>query len=184
LALHNTSDLAKWLSAAQLGDKISYEKFLVAVSNLLKSFLLKRMGDPDLVEDVLQESLLAIHRSRHTYRPEKPVEPWLYAICEHRMVDFYRKYRRIEKMEITTVDDFDDIVHANADNSQHNIGESILEALTHLPEKQRQVIELLKIKDLSVKETAIRMNMSESLVKVTAFRGYQAIRRQLKMSKL
>jgi RNA polymerase sigma factor (sigma-70 family) len=53
----------------------------------------------------------------------------------------------------------------------------VLEALQRLPQKQRRVIELLKLQDLSVKEVAIEVGLSEGAVKVTAFRGYEAMRK-------
>ena len=60
-----------------------------------------------------------------------------------------------------------------------NGGQRVLDLLDQLPAKQRQVIELLKIGDLSVKEVSAQIGMSASAVKVTAFRGYEAIRRFL-----
>ena len=50
-------------------------------------------------------------------------------------------------------------------------------AVAGLPERQRQVIELLKFEDLSVRDVAARLGMSEANVKVTAHRGYRALRR-------
>ncbi|MCI0418676.1 MAG: hypothetical protein L0312_05555 [Acidobacteria bacterium] len=59
-----------------------------------------------MVEDVLQDTLLSVHRARHrarhTFSPQKPVGPWLYAICEHRMTHFYRRYRRLERVAVST----------------------------------------------------------------------------------
>ena len=54
-----------------------------------------------------------------------------------------------------------------------------LEALGRLPGRQRRVIELLKVRDLSVREVASQIGMTESAVKVTAFRGYQALRKMM-----
>jgi RNA polymerase sigma-70 factor (ECF subfamily) len=48
-----------------------------------------------------------------------------------------------------------------------------------LPDKQRRVIELLKFEELSVREVASRLGMSEANVKVTAHRGYRALRRRV-----
>ena len=48
-----------------------------------------------------------------------------------------------------------------------------------LPERQRDVIEGLKFRDESVRDVANRTNMTMSAVKVTAHRGYQALRKIL-----
>lgn len=130
-----------------------------------------------MVEDVLQDTLLSVHRARHSHIPGRPVGPWLYAICEHRMTDFYRRYRRVERVEVPAPDGFDGLDVAQEADGESERGYLVREALGQLPEKQRQVIELLKIQDLSVREVAAQTGMSESAVKVTAFRGYETIRR-------
>lgn len=94
-------------------------------------------------------------------------------------MDFYRKFRRLEKREVAMPDHLSQTLPATESYSNHELGEKIRTALSDLPEKQRHVIDLLKIKDLSVKEVACRTGMTESAVKVTAFRGYEKIRRIL-----
>jgi len=86
------------------------------------------------------------------------------------MTDFYRWHRRVEKVEIALTEDID------PQSEENKRGRSVLEALAGLPEKQQQVIKLLKVQGLSVKEVSAATGMSESSVKVTAFRGYESIR--------
>jgi RNA polymerase sigma-70 factor (ECF subfamily) len=171
--------LAGLLVEAQEGDTAAYERFLVGASEVLRPFLSRRMRDPEMVEDVVQDTLLSIHRARHTYLPGRPLGPWLYAICEHRMTDFYRRHRRIERREVAAPDDLASRAAASPPPYESERGRLVREALARLPERQRTVIELLKVHDLSVKEAAAHTGMSESAVKVTAFRGYQAIRKLL-----
>jgi RNA polymerase sigma-70 factor (ECF subfamily) len=168
-------ELATLLARAQQGDRRAYEAFLLEAVAVLRGFLTRRMRPLELVEDVLQETLLAIHRARHSYLPGRPVGPWLYAICEHRMADFHRRRRRIERLEVPEADAPIPIVGEPPEQPRH----SVIEALGRLPGKQRRVIELLKLQALSVQEVAARIGMSESAVKVTAFRGYEAIRRMI-----
>lgn len=169
--------LAELLVLGQQGDKNAYERFLLEAAHLLRTYLSKRMGGTEVVEDVLQDTLLSVHRARQTYISEKPVGPWLYAICEHRMTDFFRKYRRIEQVEVSSPESLETFAGVIQSEQSSDRGDQVLEALRKLPERQRQVIELLKIYDLSVKEVAIRTGLTESAVKVTAFRGYETIRR-------
>ena len=170
--------LATLLASAQDGDQSAYERFLLEACAMLRPYLSKRMRAAEAAEDVLQDTLLSVHRARHTYLPGRPVGPWLYAICEHRMTDFYRRHRRIERREVAIPDDLGRRAAAPPSRESER-GRLVLEALARLPERQRKVIELLKVHDLSVKEAAAHTGMSESAVKVTAFRGYQTIRRLL-----
>jgi RNA polymerase sigma-70 factor (ECF subfamily) len=165
-------ELAALLADGQKGDHAAYERFLTEASVVLRRFLIRRMKNPEIAEDVLQDALLAIHKARHTYLPGRPVGPWMYAITNHRMMDFYRWHRKVEAVEVMLAED----VHDRSDE-ENTRGRSIREALRGLPEKQRQVIKMLKVQGLSVKEVAVLTGMSESSVKVTAFRGYEAVRK-------
>jgi RNA polymerase sigma-70 factor, ECF subfamily len=168
-------ELAALLTLAQQGDGPAYEKFLHGACRILRPFLARRLREPDLAEDVLQDTLLAIHRARHTHLPGRPVGPWLYVICEHRIADFHRQRRRRGRLEVLGAE----APEPAADRIDPRPPAVALEALGRLPGKQRQVIELLKLRDLSVRDVAGRFGMSESAVKVTAFRGYQAMRKMM-----
>ena len=171
--------LAELLTRAQGGDQSAYERFLREASELLRAFLAKRMRSAsDRVEDVLQETLLSLHRARHSFLPGRPIGPWLYAICEHRMAEFYRRHRRIAAVEMST--DLQEIAVADRSEPEaEGLATLVCEALMKLPRKQRAIIECLKLQDLSVKEVAVQAGMSESAVKITAFRGYEGIRKML-----
>jgi RNA polymerase sigma-70 factor (ECF subfamily) len=173
--------LAGLLQQARAGDQAAYEGFLREASVVLRAFLKKRMASAsDRVEDVLQETLLTVHRARHSFLAGRPIGPWLYAICEHRMADFYRRHRRIEAVE--TLHEVEGMAHADGcepEPEAERLADRVKEALMKLPRKQRVIIECLKLRDLSVKEVAVQAGISESAVKVTAFRGYEAIRRML-----
>jgi len=165
--------------SAQSGNNEDYALFLREVAKMLRPFLAKRM-DEDKVEDVLQETLLTIHQVKHTYLPSRKIEPWIYAICNHRMIDYFRKFRRIEKNEVLNFE----LIEA-AVSQQNTVSfektDRIFGLLDKLPSQQKTVIELLKIQDLSVKDVSQRTGLSESAVKVNAFRGYETIRRWLRI---
>lgn len=173
--------LAALLIRAQDGDQTAYESFLREASTVLRAFLARRMRSAsDRVEDVLQETLLAVHRARHSFLPDRPIGPWLYAIGEHRLAEFYRRLRRIEAVEMST--DLQSIAVADLSAPEaEGLGALVWEALMKLPRRQRVIIERLKLHDLSVKEVAMQTGMSESAVKITAFRGYEGIRRMLRV---
>jgi RNA polymerase sigma-70 factor (ECF subfamily) len=179
-------ELASLLTRAQRGDADAYEQFLRAAAHELRGFLRRRMRADDDAEDVLQDTLIAVDAARATYQPGRAVAPWLYAICSHRMLDFYRRRRRSERLaaRVSSVPPSSSPSESSSESSESSQAladrvAAALDALRSLPARQRRVVELLKLSDLSVKEVAARTGMNESAVKVTAFRGYEGMRRLL-----
>jgi len=171
--------LSQMMVQSQLGDRCVYEALLSEASLLLKRFVRKRVFDPILLEDVVQEVLISLHKARHTYDPTRKFLPWMYAMAAFRVTDFLRKLGRTRTREIGDLD-FDKIMSIEP-VSDPRIGseqysEKMNEALTALSPKQKKIIELLKVDELSIKEIANRLGMSESAVKVTAHRGYKSLR--------
>jgi RNA polymerase sigma-70 factor, ECF subfamily len=169
--------LAGFLALAQQGDQAAYERFLIEAAGILRNFLRKRM-EAEMVEDVLQDTLLSIHRFLHTFLPGRAVGPWIYAICGNRIADHYRRKRRIQLVE-SEIDVEDSMVVGAAAQNHESTGTAV-DAVRRLPRRQRRIIELLKIDGLSVKEVSVQTGMSESAVKTTAFRGYETIRKLLR----
>ena len=81
-------DLSKLLQNAQEGNKNDYQIFLKKVYDKLNSYVSKRIYVQSEIEDVLQEILIAVHLSLHTFNAKSTVEPWLYAIANHKIIDF------------------------------------------------------------------------------------------------
>jgi RNA polymerase sigma factor (sigma-70 family) len=171
--------LAALLKEAQLGNRDAYATFLTETAGLLRDYLGRRIDDPETVEDVLQDILITVHRIRHTYLPSRPVGPWLYAISDHRLSDANRRLRRIEKNEVAMTERTSVVIDPTSSQPSNERGELIRSALAGLPKRQRSVIEMLKVQNMSVREIAALTGMSESWVKVTAYRGYETLRKLL-----
>ena len=74
-------------------DTGAYQRFLKELSAHLRAFLRRRLAQrPDEVEDLVQETLLAVHNQRHTYRPDMPVTAWVHAIARYKLVDWPRSH--------------------------------------------------------------------------------------------
>src|SRR6266404_5971959 len=73
----------QWMECAQRGDREAYRALLTDIASPLLRFLRRRIADPHELEDVYQDTLMALHRARHTYDPSRPFEPWLFAIARH-----------------------------------------------------------------------------------------------------
>lgn len=156
------------------GDSAAYHSFLKELSTHLRAFLRKRLSRlPDEVEDLVQESLLAIHNQRHTYDAAQPLSAWVQAIARYKLVDYLR--RRATKDALTeTLDEGMDVFLAT-DVAAADARRDVLQLLDALPDGQRLPIIQTKIEGLSVKEAAQRSGMSESAVKVAVHRGLKAL---------
>jgi RNA polymerase sigma-70 factor (ECF subfamily) len=175
-------DSSALMRLAQAGDQSAYASLLVLLTSTTRNFARARLGAVPWVDDVVQETLLAVHRARQTYDPRRPFAPWFYAVASSRLIDVVRRERRVASREVAT-DVLPEAPTAGGGASDEIDVDAIRTAVTSLPARQREVIEALKFKDQSVREVAGRLNMSESAVKVTAHRGYRALRRLLQPSR-
>ncbi len=173
---------AKWailLLAAQAGDEASYRILLKELGVYLKAFLQKRLGSHPSIDDIIQETLISVHRARHTYDGTRPLLPWLHAIVRYKSIDCLRQKKRIQGFEILDEAAFDHYSETfSSEVPNQEVDEDILRALAALPPKQRKAVELMKLEGLSAKEAAARMGMSEAAVKVSAHRAYESLRRR------
>ena len=164
---------------AQEGDQAAYASLLVLLTSATRQFARARLGAVPWIDDVVQETLLAVHRARQTYDPGRPFAPWFYAVASSRMIDVIRRERRVTSRELPG-DVLPEPSVAEPPGREDIDVEAIHAAVASLPPRQREVIEALKFRDQSVREVAGHLSMSESAVKVTAHRGYQALKRLLR----
>lgn len=142
----------------------------------------QKWGNVAWIDDAVQETLLSVHRARHTFDPARPFAPWLYAIAHNRTIDVFRRERRIGEREQGT-DVLPETV-APAGRASVDIDvERVRAALAVLPHRQRDVIVGMKFEDESVREVGARLGLSDSAVKITAHRGYKVLRRLLGSSR-
>lgn len=163
---------------AQAGDQAAYASLLVLLTSTTRQFARARLGAVPWIDDVVQETLLAVHRARQTYDPARPFAPWFYAVASSRLIDVIRRERRVTSHEIAA-EALPERVGEEGSAGEIDV-EAIHAALASLPDRQREVIAALKFQDQSVREVAGRLSMSESAVKVTAHRGYQTLKRLLR----
>lgn len=165
--------------AALAGDAVAYQQFLTALSAHLRAFFRKRMAKlPDDVEDVVQESLLAIHNNRHTYRPEQPLTAWVHTIARYKLIDLLRARSRRELLNDPLDDDLE--IFSKSDTEAAEASRDLAVILQSLPERQRRALVMIKVEGASVAETALATGMSESAVKVGVHRSMKALAAKLK----
>jgi RNA polymerase sigma-70 factor (ECF subfamily) len=164
------------MRAAQDGDRRAYETLLTEVATTVRDFVRKRLPDVESQEEVVQDTLLCIHRDRHTYDPERPFHPWMYAITRHRLSDHLEKQRRRNQIEVLAEEETEDPVSAETSASDQRAQGILRHALAQLSKTQREIIQMLKLDGLSVTEISTRTGLTASNVKVTAHRGYKRLR--------
>jgi RNA polymerase sigma-70 factor, ECF subfamily len=162
---------------AQQGDAAAYTELLTMLAAASRQYARNRLGDVPWLDDVAQETLLTVHKARRTYDGRRPFAPWFYAILSRRMIDVLRRERRISAREIVAEVLPEPLAPAESPSAVDP--DRVEAALGALPSRQREVVSALKLRDESVKEVSARLGMSESAVKVTAHRGYRALRRLL-----
>ncbi|GAB4167892.1 MAG: sigma-70 family RNA polymerase sigma factor [Rhodocyclaceae bacterium] len=156
------------------GDGPAYHVFLGELSGHLRAFFGRRLSRvPGEVEDLVQESLLAVHNQRHTYDATRPLTAWAYAIARYKLVDFLRRRLREDLLN----DPLDDEIEllAGSDDEAAEARRDLARLLDGLPDRHRLPIVHVKIEGLSVAETARLTGMSESAVKVGVHRGLKAL---------
>ena len=168
---------AALMRLAQAGDQDAYASLLVLLTSTTRRFARARLGGVSWLDDVVQETLLTVHRALHTYDPARPFGPWFYAIASTRLIDAVRRERRITRRESPRDPGFD-VAEPSSGDPDIDV-DAIRAAVRLLPDRQRDVIEGLKFRDESVREVASRTNMTISAVKVTAHRGYRTLRKLL-----
>ena len=172
------------MAAAQDGDARAYEAVLRAVVPFLRAVARRRIADPAEAEDAVQDTLLALHRSRASYDPARPLRPWLVALCERRCTGRLRRRYRLKGRELA----LDRLLEAGpgwADPWAGNAGEArvaaaqLRAAVAALPVAQRTAVVLAKLENLPLEEASARSGMSVGALKVATHRGRRSLRRRL-----
>ncbi len=173
---------AAWMAAAQAGDRVAYERVLGESTGVIRS-VARRQGVPvDLLDDVVQETLITIHRVRHTYDPSRSYHAWLAAIAARRGIDALRQHGRRDRRELhepLAMENHAD-EHEASDATEHEQRAAALrEAIATLPPGQREAVEHLGLRERSLAETAALTGRSTGALKVNLHRALKALRGRL-----
>jgi RNA polymerase sigma factor (sigma-70 family) len=150
--------LADLMRSTQDGDHSAYVQLLVEVTPLLRQTIRRHRHflQPADVEDLVQDILLSLHAVRATYDPGRPFLPWLLAIARNRMADGARRYVRrsanevaVEQLPVTFAED-----EAKVPDEGYSDPEALRQAMQRLPRGQREAIEMLKLREMSLREAA------------------------------
>ena len=165
---------ARLLHSALDGNTADYAVFLRDLAVALRGFYRNRLFRfAAEQEDLVQETLIAVHNQRHTYDPALPVSAWVYAIARYKLADLLR--RRGAKDRVTDGLDAAEELLVAAETEACDAERDLSQLLAVLPDHQRLPIIYTKLEGLSVAEAAQRLECSESAVKVGVHRGLKAL---------
>jgi len=167
------------MHAAQTGDRVAYSRLLREVTPFVRAMLRRYCSQPHDIEEMVQETLLTLHRVRQTYDPRRPFSPWLGAIAARRGIDGLRRRTRVARHEISTelesVETFED-PGANIDIEGAGAPAEVEALLQRLPPRQRQALEAVKIREMSLAEAAAVSGQSVGALKVNTHRAIKTLR--------
>jgi RNA polymerase sigma factor (sigma-70 family) len=171
------------MRSAQAGETAAYAQLLNEIIPLLRRAVRRQRAflQPPDVEDLVQDILLSLHEARATYDPARPFLPWLMAIARNRVADGARRYLRRSANEVV-VDKLPETFPGDDPNTTGEVfgdPEALRLAMKGLPRGQRDAIEMLKLREMSLKEAAVTSGASIAALKVAVHRGMHALRKAL-----
>jgi RNA polymerase sigma-70 factor (ECF subfamily) len=159
-----------WMLAALDGDGGAYRQLLAALTGHLRAYFARRL-DAASAEDAVQETLIAIHRSRATYDAAQPFTAWVHGIARYKLVDSYRRFKRHASVPL---DDASGLFAAE-DGEAQVARRDLTRLLDKLPAAKRALLTAVKLDGTSVAEIAARTGQSESAVKVGVHRALKTL---------
>ena len=173
--MSNSDDLSSLMRAARLGDDAAYRRLLMQVATWLRGITRRSLAAAgrrvDDSEDIVQETLLAMHLKRDTWDETQPLEPWLRAIARHKLVDHLRRRGVTDHVDI---EDLSETLAAPA-NDPVGPAADARRLLAGLPERQRRIVEGVSLDGQSAQEVGARLGMSEGAVRVPLHRALKAL---------
>jgi RNA polymerase sigma-70 factor (ECF subfamily) len=162
------------------GDSAAFAQVYDALAPRLYGYLLRQTRDRARAEDLLQQTMLHIHRARDRFIAGAEVRPWAFAIARRLLVDDVRRGRRVilsddgdPDLGVSDGPQADEVVQAG------ELAVQVQAILAKLPTSQRAAFELIKQEGLTVAEAAQVLGTTVAAVKLRAHRAYEALRAAL-----
>lgn len=156
------------------GDAGAHRAFLTEAAGLLRAYFRNRLrGQSEDAEDLVQETLVALHTRRNSYDTNYPLTAWMYAIARYRLIDFLRRSKRRTHADIDGLE----IGEADPQYEASDAKRDVSALLEKLPEKQRRAIQLVKLEEKSIREAADATGLTESDIKISIHRGLKTLMR-------
>lgn len=167
--------LRVWMIGGLDGQAASHAALLRALAPTLRAYYRRRLSSESEIEDLVQETLIAVHTRRVSYDRERPFSPWLFAIARYKLVDHFRR-----TAATVSFDELHDMLAVDGFEEESNASLDIERLLGTLPPKQAGAIRRTRLDGLTTAEAAEAAGMGESDVKVSVHRGLKALAARLR----
>lgn len=159
----------------QSGRADAFERLYAGLAPVLRRYHQSMARDRARVEDLVQETFLRIHRSRHTYAPAQPLLPWVFAIARHVFLMDRRSKERRSRREVQGQEGAPEPA-AGGDVDRTIEVEALEQALSQIPPERRETLVLHHLHGLGFREIASLLGISEGAAKVRSSRGIAGLR--------
>jgi RNA polymerase sigma-70 factor (ECF subfamily) len=154
---------------------IAFDTTVAEFSGKLRAFLRRRVRDDATADDLAQETMLKVFRSREALRDGQRLEAWLYRIARTTLIDFYRRQRPREELPANLAAEST----APTDEVTAAMTRSLRIFLEELPEAYREPVRLAEFEGLPLAKIALRMELSLTAVKSRVRRGRAMLKKKL-----
>lgn len=163
------------MRAAIAGDETAYGQLLRELATVVRTATRANLSRTDKgssdVEDIVQETLLAIHLKRHTWIATEPLRPWVMAIARNKLIDALR--RRGGRVDVP-IDLFAETLPASAPQPAFDRQE-MDKMLSILPERQRQIVQMITVEGHAIGDVSAALDMKEGTVRVSLHRALKSM---------
>jgi RNA polymerase sigma-70 factor (ECF subfamily) len=164
----------RFMKLAQSGDKGSFESLFDDIGPLITLFVRRRVFDQVEVDDVCQEALLAVFKSRHTYQLARPFEPWLFAIVRNVTAAHLQRNRQHTRWYKTMSE-----IPETSTGDESSLAVELRDGLNQLSEHELEALKLTKVSGFSIVEAATRAGTSVGSMKVRVHRAFVSLKRSM-----
>ena len=170
------------------GDAVAFRTVYDLLAPRLKAFFWRSMHDTSRTEDLVQQTLLQIHRARQTFAPGSDVYPWAFAIGRRLLIDAHRRKKCELVLDTTEEDSSPRDLQPSCDGCPDEIAIAremavlVAAELQRLPEPQRAAYELVRARGLPESAAAEALGTTTAAVKQRTYRAYVALRAALGMA--
>ena len=160
-----------------MGDADAYRVFLNAILPFARAIARRSCWSEDMAEDVVQDAQLTVHHVRHTYQPGRPVAPWIAAIVTRRSIDAARKRGRIGRQEVFNEVAYETFADPRANELlEADASRTLAQMAGGLSRGQKEAIELVKLKEMSLAEASEFSGQSIASLKVNIHLAMKKLR--------
>ncbi len=154
------------------GDGRAQAALLTACAHRLRPYYRRRLSGGDDVEDLVQETLIAVHTRRDSWDRARPLSPWLHAIARYKLMDHLR--RHYARSTVALPDDANEWM-ADEDAADPGDALDVVTLLGELPANQRRWIRMTRIEGRTMAEAGEATGHTETNVKVGVHRGLKRL---------